>query len=221
MPHRYQIGSVLRLGLAAAGLAVAGFRSVHSAGPASPTSVVFFGDSLTAGYGLSPSEAYPALIQKKIDAQGWNARVVNAGLSGDTSSGALRRLNWVLRQNVDILVIEFGANDGLRGISPDVTKENLLSIIDRSRAKYPRVKIVLVGMQMPPNLGQDYTTRFRLMYPEIAKNKRTELVPFLLDHVAAHEDLNQTDRVHPNARGQEILADNVWKTLAPLLTPRA
>lgn len=179
--------------------------------------VIFFGDSLTAGYGLDPDEAFPALIQKKIDAAGMPARVVNAGLSGETTAGGLRRLNWILRQKVDVFVIELGANDGLRGIAPDVTRNNLQAMIDQVRAKYPHVVIVLAGMQLPTNLGPDYTRKFAAIFPELATSNHLTLIPFLLAGVGGVESLNQGDGMHPTAQGDQIVADTVWKTLEPLL----
>lgn len=179
--------------------------------------VIFFGDSLTAGYGLDPDEAFPALIQKKIDAAGMPARVVNAGLSGETTAGGLRRLNWILRQKVDVFVIELGANDGLRGIAPDVTRNNLQAMIDQVRAKYPHVVIVLAGMQLPTNLGPDYTRKFAAIFPELATSNHLTLIPFLLAGVGGVESLNQGDGMHPTAQGDQIVADTVWKTLERLL----
>jgi acyl-CoA thioesterase-1 len=186
---------------------------------AEPRTVVFFGDSLTAGYGLDDpaDEAYPALIQKKITAAHLPWRVVNAGLSGETSSGGLRRVEWILRQPVDAFVLALGANDGLRGIEPRISRANLQRIIDRVRAKNPSAKIVLAGMQMPPSLGPDYTREFAAMYPELAKQNHTALVPFLLEGVAGRVELNQPDGIHPTAEGHRRVAENVWATLSPLL----
>ena len=156
---------------------------IQAAEPPAPPSprrqtIVCFGDSLTAGYGLDPAQAYPALLQKKIDAQGWPFHVVNAGLSGDTTSGGLRRINWILRQQVDVLLIELGANDGFRGIEPAVIKKNLQAIIDRTKKHYPHVAVLIAGMQMAPNLGPDYTTQFRAVFPDIAEANNTALIPF-------------------------------------------
>ena len=182
-------------------------------------SLVFFGDSLTAGYGLADpaAEAYPALIQKKLAADGLAWRAVNAGLSGETSSGGLRRVDWILRQPVDIFVLALGANDGLRGISPAVTRSNLQEIINRVRAKYPAAKIVVAGMQMPPSLGEDYTKEFSAMFPAVARKNEATLIPFLLEGVGARNEFNQGDRIHPNAAGHAIIAEQVWKILRPLL----
>lgn len=186
-----------------------------------PRTILFFGDSLTAGYGLAAPEreAYPALIQQRIDAAHLPYRVVNAGLSGETTSGGVRRIDWILRQPVDIFVLALGGNDGLRGIEPAVTRANLQTIIDRVRAKYPHAQIVLVGMQMPTSMGERFTAAFRALYPDLAQKNHLALVPFLLDGVGAVPELNQPDLIHPTAEGQEKLADNVWPVLRPLLSP--
>jgi acyl-CoA thioesterase-1 len=186
---------------------------------ATPQTIVFFGDSLTAGYGLDDpfTDAFPALIQKKIEDANLPFRVVNAGLSGETSAGGLRRVDWVLRQPIDIFVLALGANDGLRGIEPAVTRENLQGIIDRVRAKNPGVKIVLTGMNMPPSMGADYVRDFAAIFPELAKENKTALVPFLLEGVGGRRGLNQPDQIHPTEAGHVILAENVWKVLQPLL----
>ena len=189
------------------------------AAPPSPRTIVFFGDSITAGYGLEePAEqAFPALIQKKLSAAGRVWRVVNAGLSGETTSGGLRRVEWVLRQPVDVFVLELGANDGLRGIEPAVSRQNLQGIIDRVRARNPAAKILLTGMQMPPTLGPDYTRDFAIIYPELAEKNHVALLPFLLEGVGGSNDLNQGDGLHPNADGHRLVAETVWVHLLPLL----
>jgi acyl-CoA thioesterase I len=179
--------------------------------------ILFFGDSLTAGYGLEPSQAFPALIQEKINVLGWNFRVINAGLSGETTAGGLRRIDWVLQRPVDVLVLELGANDGLRGLPVEGAKQNLQAIIDRTRSKYPGVKVVLVGMQVPSNLGRDYTTRFRAIFPELATANDATLIPFLLEGVASVPELNLPDGIHPTPAGHKIVAENVWKVLEPVL----
>ncbi len=179
--------------------------------------ILFLGDSLTAGYGLYPEEAYPALIQEKIEKAGLPYRVVNAGLSGDTTAGGLRRTDWLLRQKVDILVLALGANDGLRGLTVESTRQNLEAIIERMRSKNPEVKILLAGMQIPPNLGAEHTTAFREIYPSLAEKNDVGLIPFLLEGVAADPELNQADRIHPNVQGQEIVAKTVWHYLEDLL----
>ena len=175
--------------------------------------VLFFGTSLTAGLGLDTTEAYPALIQKKMDSLGMDYSVVNAGLSGETTASGLNRLDWVFKQNVDVLVIELGANDGLRGVSLKETKSNLEQIINTAREKNPEVKIILAGMQIPPNMGEEYTSEFRSLFPDLAEQYNLELIPFLLEGVAGDPKLNQEDVIHPTAEGQQILANNVWKVL--------
>jgi acyl-CoA thioesterase-1 len=190
-----------------------------SAAPTETKTILFFGDSLTAGYGLADpeSEAYPALIQKKLREQNIAARVVNAGLSGETTSGGLRRLDWVLRQPVDVFVLALGGNDMLRGIDPALARDNLQRIIDRVRAKFPRARILLAGMSAPPSMGTDYVNAFRAIYPPLAEKNKIALLPFLLEDVAAIPELNQPDGIHPTAKGHAIIADHVWKALLPLL----
>src|SRR5688572_8359071 len=179
--------------------------------------IIFFGNSLTAGYGLSPSEAFPAIIQKKIDSLGLPYQVVNAGVSGETSSGGKTRIDWILRETVDIFILELGANDGLRGTPLSETKKNLQDIIDKVRAKYPDTKLVFAGMEIPPNMGQAYTTEFRNIYTELAAKNNMALIPFLLEGVGGEPELNQADGIHPTAEGHLIVADNVWKQLEKLL----
>jgi acyl-CoA thioesterase-1 len=190
---------------------------VVTSGAAETRNVVFFGDSITAGNGLDPDEAFPALIQKKIAAAGLSWRVANAGLSGETTAGGLRRLDWILRQPVDIFVIELGANDGLRGISPESSRSNLQTMIERVRARYPHVIVILAGMQLPTNLGPAHTRQFAAIFPELAKANHTLLIPFLLDKVGGVPSLNQADGIHPTAEGHQIVAETVWKILKPLL----
>jgi acyl-CoA thioesterase I len=182
-----------------------------------PKIILFLGDSITAGYGLDPSQAYPALIQEKIDAKHWQFKVVNAGQSGDTSAGGLSRMDWLLRSPVDVLVLELGGNDGLRGLPVETTKKNLQAIVDRTRAKYPAAKIVLAGMIVPPNMGRDYGQKFEAIFRDIAKKNQAALIPFVLEGVGGVRDLNLSDGIHPSARGQEIVAANVWKVLEPVL----
>jgi acyl-CoA thioesterase-1 len=179
--------------------------------------VLVLGDSIAVGYGLDPSESYPSILQEKIDAAGLSYKVVNAGLSGDTSAGGLRRIDWLLKQRIDVFVLELGGNDGLRGIAPDTTKANLQAIIDRVRNQAPHARVVLAGMQMPPNMGPDYVQHFRKIFPDLAKANGAALVPFLLEGVGGRPELNQPDRIHPTAEGQRIVAENVWKVLKPLL----
>lgn len=179
--------------------------------------ILFFGTSLTAGYGLDPEEAYPALIQKKIDSAGLKYKVINGGLSGETSAGGKSRIDWLLKQPVDIFVLELGANDGLRGLSVDQTTANLQSIIDKVKAKYPEVKLVMLGMQMPPNMGAVYTADFKAIFSGLAEKNKMVYVPFLLEGVGGVPNLNQGDGIHPTAEGQKILAENVWGKLKGLL----
>ncbi len=181
------------------------------------TTVLFLGDSITAGLGVGENNAYPAIIQHKVDSLGWNVDVINAGLSGETSAGGLRRVDWLMRRRIDVMVLELGANDGLRGIDPKSTKKNLQAIIDTVRAKNPGVKIILAGMQVPPNLGQQYTTEFKDIYPVLAKTNHTLLIPFILQGVGGIPSLNQGDGIHPNIIGHKIVAQNVWKVLKPVL----
>ena len=191
---------------------------VPAAPPADDRPVVLFvGTSLTAGLGLDPEEAYPALVQRKIDAAGLHYRVVNAGVSGETSAGARRRIGWLMRQPVAVLVVETGANDGLRGQEPEATRENVQAIFDEALRRRPPPKLVLAAMEALPNYGEDYRRRFRAIYPEIAKANGATLVPFLLEGVVGDPKLNQPDGVHPTAEGQKIVAENVWRALRPLL----
>jgi acyl-CoA thioesterase-1 len=189
--------------------------------PASPAPdrplVVFLGTSLTAGLGLAPAQAYPALIQARLDAAGLAYRVVNAGVSGETSAGALRRIDWLLKQPIAVLVVETGANDGLRGQDPDVTRANIQAIFDRAREESPPPRLVLVGMEAMTNYGVEYTSRFRAIYPELARANDAALVPFLLEGVAGVRELNQADGIHPTAEGQQMMAKTVWEVLEPIL----
>lgn len=185
--------------------------------PAATKTVVVLGDSLAAGYGVEPTEAYPALLQEKIKSAGLNFTVVNAGVSGDTSADGLNRINWLLRRPVDLLILELGGNDGLRGIPPASTATNLQAIIDRVKEKYPRAQIVVAGMEMPPNMGETYVTAFRNIFPSLAKDNHAALVPFLLEGVGGKPELNQPDHIHPTAEGHRIVAENVWKVLKPIL----
>lgn len=179
--------------------------------------IVFFGNSLTAGYGLSPDQAFPALIQKRIDSLGLTYQVANAGVSGETTSGGITRIDWILQQPVDIFVLELGANDALRGVNLSVITNNLQGIIDKVKAKYPQAKFLLAGMQITPNLGQEYSNGFRDLFGELAKKNSIGLIPFLLQGVGGEVALNQQDGIHPTAEGHRIVADNVWKELEKLL----
>jgi acyl-CoA thioesterase-1 len=198
--------------------------SVSSSAPATPASptaapprVVVLGDSLTAGLGLAPSEAYPSLLQQRLSQRNLDYEVVNAGVSGDTSAGGLSRLDWALEGDVRVLILALGANDGLRGLSPDALGNNLSQIIERAQAR--GITVILAGMEAPPNYGRDYARAFRDVYPALAKQYDLPLVPFLLEGVGGVERLNQADGIHPNAEGARILADNVWTVLEPLVEP--
>jgi acyl-CoA thioesterase-1 len=183
-----------------------------------PKTLLFFGDSLTAGYGLDdPDEAFPVLLQEKIDSLNLPYKVVTAGLSGETSAGGRARVPWILKQNIDVFVLELGANDGLRGISPKETSKNLQAIIDQVKAKYPDCKIVLTGMLMPPSMGAKYAEDFKAVFPTLARQNNLAFVPFLLEGVGGVSRLNQGDGVHPTAAGHRILADNVWAVLKDVL----
>lgn len=179
--------------------------------------ILFFGNSLTAGLGLDPSQAFPALIQEKIDSLDMPYQVINAGLSGETTAAGKNRIGWILNQEVDVFVLELGANDGLRGIALDETKRNLQAIIDTVRQNSPDTEIILAGMQIPPNLGADYTSGFREIFPELTQENNIHLIPFLLEGVAGDSELNQSDGVHPTAEGQKIVAKNVWEVLREVI----
>jgi len=179
--------------------------------------VLVLGNSIAAGSGVDPDEAFPARLQQRVDSLGWNVNIINGGVSGETTAGGLRRIDWLLRQPVDVLVVELGGNDGLRGTDLSATRENLQAIIDKARAAYPDVRILLAGMQLPPNLGAEYTQRFRSLYPELAEANNIGLIPFLLEDVGGVDSLMQSDGIHPTAEGQHIVARNVWDELRPVL----
>lgn len=179
--------------------------------------IVFLGTSITAGLGVDPGQAYPAVIQRKLDSAGFRYQVINAGVSGETSAGALTRIDWILRQAPAVLLIETGANDGLRGQSPEAVRGNIQAIIDRTRERAPGTEIILAGMQALPNLGGDYVRRFIALYPDLAEKNRVGLVPFILGGVGGVDSLNQADGIHPTPRGQEIVAENVWQVLESVL----
>ncbi|HDZ13669.1 hypothetical protein LCGC14_0766640 [marine sediment metagenome] len=179
--------------------------------------ILFFGNSLTAGYGLDTEEAFPALIQNKLDSLGLKYTAINSGLSGETTSGGLNRLEWVLNQNVDVFVLELGANDGLRGVPLTETRDNLQAIIDLVRKKNKETKIILAGMQIPPNMGLAYTSEFKSLFPELAEENDVLLIPFLLEGVAGNPKLNQEDGIHPTAEGQKIVRENVWDILVDVI----
>lgn len=180
--------------------------------------IVFLGDSLSAGSGVQPQQAFPSLVAEKIRARGLPFEVVNAGVGGDTTAGGLRRLDWLLQRKIDVLVLELGGNDGLRGLPVSNIKANLQAMIDKARAKYPEVKIVVAGMQMPPNVGPKYVEEFRQAFFDVAKENNATMIPFLLEGVGGARELNQPDLIHPNPEGHKIVADVVWKALEPLLT---
>jgi acyl-CoA thioesterase-1 len=185
--------------------------------PASRKAILFVGTSLTAGYGLDADSAYPQQIQRMLDSAALPYTVVNAGVSGETSSAMLRRLDWLLRQPFEIIVIESGANDGLRGISVDAMRDNIQHAISRIREARPSARVVLVQMEALPNMGRTYTKQFRDAFPKLAKDNHVVLLPFLLDGVAGRTELNQGDGIHPNYEGERIVARNVWKGLRPIL----
>ena len=188
-----------------------------SALAAARNTVVVLGDSIAAGYGVEPAQAYPALLQEKIDAAGLPFTIVNAGVSGDTTADGLGRVDWLLQRRTDVLIVELGGNDGLRGIPVGTIESNLQAIIDHARKKYPEIKIVIAGMRMPANLGPDYVDAFAKVFPEIARRNRAALVPFLLEGVGGDASLNQPDGIHPTPAGHKIVAENVWKVLKPVL----
>ena len=179
--------------------------------------ILFFGNSLTAGYGLEPAQAFPALIQERIDSLGLPYRVVNAGVSGETSAGGKSRIDWLLNKPVDVFVLELGANDGLRGIDPQSTYSNLKTIIGKVRDKNPEAEIILAGMQLPPSMGQKYTREFGEVFTRLAKDENVHLIPFLLEGVGGIPELNQADGIHPTVEGQKILANNVWHVMEQVL----
>jgi acyl-CoA thioesterase-1 len=193
--------------------------SATPASPAAPTpkTILFFGNSLTAGYGVGADQAFPAIIGRRIDSLHWPYKVINAGLSGETSSGGKSRIGWILRRPVDIFVLELGANDGLRGIPVAGTASNLQAIIDSVKTKYPAAKIVLAGMQALPTMGSTYTTAFHNIFPQLAAKNKAALIPFLLQGVGGIPQLNQADGIHPTEQGHRIVANNVWQILRPLL----
>jgi acyl-CoA thioesterase-1 len=157
------------------------------------------------------------LVQAKIDAKGWNFKAINAGQSGDTTAGGLNRLNWLLKSRVDVLLLELGGNDGLRGLPAETSKKNLQAIVDSTKKKYPEAKIILAGMKVPPNMGADYAKQFNAIFPELANKNQAALIPFILEGVGGVRELNLADGIHPTAKGHEIVANNVWKVLEPLL----
>ena len=203
--------------MAAANSSVARAEASHADTSARNPVVLFFGTSLTAGYGLNPDQAFPTLVEEKARADGLPIKAVNAGLSGETTAGAVRRIDWVLRNQADLVVIEAGANDALRGLPPTAAKANLERLVGAVRERQPRAKIALVQMEAPPNYGVAYTSSFRKIYSDVAAKEGLPLLPFLLNGVAGIARLNQADGVHPNFTGEKIVADNVWKALKPIV----
>lgn len=179
--------------------------------------ILFFGNSLTAGYGVDPDDAFPYLIQLKLDSLSIPYRVINGGLSGETTASGVNRIEWVLREPVEIMMLELGGNDGLRGIAPEETKRNLQQIIDRAQGKYPEITIIIAGMEAPPNMGDQFTSDFRSVFPEIASENDLPIIPFLLEGVAGEPEYNLDDGIHPNEQGHKMVADNVWTVLAQVL----
>lgn len=182
-----------------------------------PKKIVFFGDSITAGYGIPIENAFPELIQNKIKERNLNYEVVNAGLSGETTAGGLNRIDWILRAKPDIFILELGGNDGLRGLSLEESEKNLKAMIEKVRKANSEAQIILAGMQIPPNLGQEYTNEFKALFPKVAEEMNTQLIPFLLEGVGGDPKLNLSDGIHPNPKGHEIVAETVWKYIMPLL----
>lgn len=177
------------------------------------TVIVFFGDSITAGYGIDRKDAFPALIEDRFNANGHSVIVRNAGVSGETTAGGLRRIDWVLNQHIDVIVVELGGNDGLRGIPVAETEANLKSIIERIRSKYPDASVVVAGMQLPPNLGESYTAEFAGVFSKVASEEDATLIPFILEGVGGNAELNQSDGIHPTARGHRVIAEHIWPTM--------
>ena len=190
---------------------------VSAAAPAATKRLLFFGNSLTAGYGVEPEQAFPALIGDKIDSLNLGYEVINAGLSGETTAGGRSRVGWILKQPVAVFVLELGGNDGLRGLPLTATRENLQGIIDTVRRRSPGAQIVLAGMQIPPNLGQAYSQNFKALYQELAAKNHLAFIPFLLEGVGGERQLNQADGIHPTPAGHRIVARTVWAVLQPLL----
>lgn len=191
--------------------------SLSTENTAPKKNILFFGNSLTAGLGVEPGEAFPAIIGYKIESLKIPYTITNAGLSGETTAAGKARISWILKQKVDIFVLELGANDGLRGIPVSETRKNLQDIVDQVKAKYPEVKLVMTGMEVPPNMGSKYASEFRVIFAEIAQKNNMALVPFLLDKVGGVPELNQSDGIHPTPEGHKILAENVWVILKDLL----
>lgn len=180
-------------------------------------SILIFGDSIAAGFGVEPNQAFPAVIQEKIDSSGLNYEVINGGLSGETSAGGLRRISWVLQRKIDIMILELGGNDGLRGIDLNSTKDNLQQIINIAQEKNPDIEIIIAGMQVPPNLGIEYTNQFVNLYPDLAESNNLPLIPLILNDVGGYDEYMQPDQIHPNVAGHRVVAETVWETLYPII----
>ena len=193
------------------------FISINKLSAQDKKHIMFFGDSITAGYEIDPDDAFPAIIQRKIEERGLNYRVTNAGVSGETSAGGVRRVDWILKQEIDVFFLELGGTDGLRGIDPNNTKQNLQQIIDKVSEADPTTEIVLAGMEALPNMGSDYTDRFRSIFYELAEENDLVFMPFVLEDVAGDPDLNLPDGIHPTEEGHKIIARNIWELLSPLL----
>jgi len=185
--------------------------------PQKEKTIVFFGDSITAGYGINIERAFPALLQQKLEVEGYDYRVINSGLSGETTAGGLQRIDWVLKMKPSIFVLELGGNDGLRGLSLDQTRKNLKAMIQKIRTASDETKIILAGMQIPPNLGQAYTKEFSELFQEIAESENVMLIPFLLQGVGGEKELNLSDGIHPNEAGHKIVAETVWDYLKDVI----
>lgn len=179
--------------------------------------MIFFGNSLTAGYQLDPADAFPALIADRLDSLGYSYEVVNAGVSGETSSGGLERVDWVISKGVDVFILELGANDGLRGIPTEETRTNLTGIIAKVRAQNPKAKIILAGMLVPPNMGEDYSKAFGSIYPDLAEQLDVALIPFLLEGVAGDPELNLADGIHPTPEGHQLVMETIWQVLKEVI----
>ena len=193
-------------------------ETTTQAKPVTEKNILFFGNSLTAGYGLEdPADAFPSLIQEKVDSLNLPYKVINAGLSGETTAGGKNRIDWLLRQKVDVFVLELGANDGLRGLPITETAKNLQAIVDKVKAKYPKAKLVMLGMEVPPNMGGSYAAQFRVIFRQIAEKNNMAFVPFMLEGVAGLPELNLRDGIHPTAQGYRIVANNVWEVLEDVL----
>ncbi len=199
-------------------LALPAFLTTAQTTNEAPLNLLVLGDSIAAGFGVDPDETFPARLQQKVDHQQLKIKVINAGVSGDTTAGGLRRIDWLLKQRIDFLLLELGGNDGLRGLSPETTRSNLLMIIKRVRDKNPSVKIVVAGMQMPPNMGSEYLATFAKVFPDVAEKSGSTLLPFLLEGVGGKPDLNLPDGIHPTPEGHRIITEHLWKTLGPLLS---